>query len=84
MVRCNKEKAATGPPEKDVALPGVEPTEPDTAPQRLPQPEPEPEAEPAKTIIEPADVGGEAAKLIAECNGILTPAEPSPHEINLT
>jgi lipoprotein-anchoring transpeptidase ErfK/SrfK len=62
----NKEKAATGPPEKDVALPGVEPTEPDTAPQRLPQPEPEPEAEPAKTIIEPADVGGEAAKLIAE------------------
>lgn len=60
----NKEKAATGPPEKDVALLDVEPTEPDTAPQPLPQPEPE--AEPAKTIIEPADVGGEAAKLIAE------------------
>ena len=68
----NKEEGAGLPPEEDVTLIEVEPTERDIAPEPLPRPEPERMAEPepetdfARTIIEPGNVSGEAATLIAE------------------
>jgi len=68
----NKEEAAGLPPEEDAALIEVGPTERDIAPEPLPRPEPErmaepePETEFARTIIEPGDISGEAATLIAE------------------
>jgi lipoprotein-anchoring transpeptidase ErfK/SrfK len=68
----NKKEVAGPLPEEDVAIIEVEPTEPVIAPEPLPRPkvepvvEPAPEVEPARTIIEPGDIGGEAATIIAE------------------